>query len=186
MNLWKYIFLLSFTLILIVGCSTKTEAPPDVTLSYKEYRETFNDMSANLKIADFEKVEVSDKVNLIAVEKDFSFGKRTFLTLTGEQTNEETQERIIFQNKKSKVIGIVNLIFLEKSVGNNLIYWNSNASDFFDKEKIKQPFDENIIAYKNMLIKITVFPTNKKESDNIDYLYNITKDVTHYLTSKEN
>lgn len=129
-------------------------------ISYNQYRSLFDNMIKELKIADSEKTEKTDNVNLVAIDKESSFGTRSVLTLTGEQTNQETQERIIYTNKKNENLALIDLIYLHSSVGKDMIFLpasteTSRENPFFQK------FNECILSYNNILIKITIISNDK-------------------------
>ncbi|MBE0336183.1 hypothetical protein [Paenibacillus sp. 23TSA30-6] len=119
----KIIFLTSALLciLIVTGCndsaqqdSSKPNVPsPTVqvddtkkssSLSYKQYRDLFSDMSQELQPAPFNFLENTKGNNIVAFDKEWSFGTRSMLTLDGQPTNEETQERIIYKKKDGTLL----------------------------------------------------------------------------------
>jgi len=98
------------------------ESEHESILTYQEYRKLFNDMGSQLVIPNAKLIEKTDDVNLVAIDKSFSFGTRSVLTLNGDQTNQETQERIVYKDKDSEIITLIDLIYLKSFLGNDMIF----------------------------------------------------------------
>ncbi len=172
-------------IITLIGCNTQftndysgKPANSNDMMSYSQYRDLFNRMSNYLEIRDYKKLEQSDGVNLIAIDKKFSFNNRSVLTLTGEQTNEETQERIIYTDNDHVVL-IIDLIYLDTSLGKDMIFWRSNSTDHLKDDPVIQNIDEAILSFYNILVKISIY--SKDEKLNFQTSYDVIDQIVTYL-----
>jgi len=137
------------------------ESEHESILTYQEYRKLFNDMGSQLVIPNAKLIEKTDDVNLVAIDKSFSFGTRSVLTLNGDLTNQETQERIVYKDKDSEIITLIDLIYLKSFLGNDMIFWPSHETETFKQEPMLKKYEECIVSYKNILIKVTLISTDK-------------------------
>lgn len=149
-------------------------------LTYEQFRKLFNDMATNISIPNSKQVEKTDGLNLVAIDKNFSFGKRLFLTLNGDQSDEETQERIIFKDENG-IITLIDLIYLKSFVGNDLILWPTHETKTFKSESIMKQFDEAIVSYNNVLVKISQISDDKPLQ--LQNMYETIESMTSFLQS---
>ncbi|MFK4372644.1 MULTISPECIES: hypothetical protein [unclassified Paenibacillus] len=61
-------------------------------------------MSQELQPAPFNFLESTKGNNIVSFDKEWSFGTRSMLTLDGQSTDEETQERIIYKKKDGTLL----------------------------------------------------------------------------------
>ncbi|MCY6485386.1 hypothetical protein OW763_13700 [Clostridium aestuarii] len=87
-----------------------------------------------------------------------SFNKRGFLTLSGNfSANEKpTQKRITYINNDSNCIVNFNIIYLNKPLENDLIFWRDSGAKNKNIKEIFNNYKEMIFSYKNSLIKIDI------------------------------
>lgn len=170
-------------IILIQGCHY-SESENNNLLSYEQFKKLFNELSEEFLPTNFVKVASTDNVELVAIDKESSFGKREILTLTGEQSNQETQERVVYGNEENKQIIYIDIIYLTKELDKDMVYWNSGAlNEQLDNDIIKN-FDENILSFYNILIKVTVF-TEGIGKDSNTILRETTLELVNYLNKND-
>lgn len=150
---------LIFGLLMLVGCSksspnTAMNEVDHTMISYEQYRALFRNMAAQLELPSSKLIEKTDDINLVAIDKEFSLGKRAILTLDGEESNTETQERIYYQDKK-QVITVIDLVYLNASLGKDMIFWPTNSTDTYNEHDFLHNYDECMISYNNILVKIS-------------------------------
>lgn len=151
---------LIFGLLMLVGCSKSS--PPSYAMnevdptmiSYEQYRALFRNMAAQLELPSSKLIEKTDDINLVAIDKEFSLGKRSILTLDGEQSNTETQERIYYQDG-NQVITVIDLIYLNASLGKDMIFWPTKQTNTYNEHDFLHNYDECMISYNNILVKIS-------------------------------
>lgn len=156
----KLAIVLIFGLLMLVCCSKSS--PPSYAMnevdhtmiSYEQYRALFRNMAAQLELPSSKLIEKTDDINLVAIDKEFSLGKRSILTLDGEQSNTETQERIYYQDKK-QVITVIDLVYLNTSLGKDMIFWPTNSTDTYNEHDFLHNYDECMLSYDNILVKIS-------------------------------
>lgn len=175
--------LLLFLIVVIVSACANTQSSEEKiekssSISYEKYRSLFDRIGEELAIPNFEMIEKTDTTNIIGIDETMSFGKRTILTLNGDQEPEETQERVIFENKDSGQIILLDLIYLDAELDKDMVFWPATTTTY-KEEKILQQFEEAILAYNNILVKITQISSNEKlNSDDFPKTINA---VTDYL-----
>jgi hypothetical protein len=150
----------------------------DPKLTYAQYRQLYNDMSANLTLPSVKKVEdYTDRGYLVFVEPELTFGKRNVLTLTGEQTNETTQSKIAYEGDGVAVY--LDLIYLDHSLSNDMVYMEGGTK-YFKDQKFDDKFQETLLSYKNTLIRIGIYATSERPIPS-SMLNDIGKNVVTYL-----
>jgi hypothetical protein len=180
-----------FTLTLLSGCneekviSTSTIAEAkQKSFSHKRYQSIFNSMVKDLKFKDYNFIEATEENNLTFIEKDFSFGKRAYLTLDGKDSRLETQERLVYQKKDKTTYLIVDVILLNKKLENDMAYWNSRNGKAFQEGSPLRVFDDNLLIVNNLLIQTMVLSTNGKGLLSTES-YTVTKVLIDYLEKKK-
>ena len=152
-----------------MGCSSDTIAPtvpPGVatetstevqseTISYDKYYSLFVDMAKTLKIPGTTEVDQTDNTHIVGVGPDYSFGSRTFLTLDGTQSRKVTQQRIVFKDNDQDVYTFIDLVYTKESLGKDMVFWPTKSIDTYEKESFLKKYDECMLSYNNVLIKIT-------------------------------
>lgn len=165
--------------LIVTGCngvtqqpdSSKTNIPApslkvdtskkDDSMSYTQYRDLFADMSQKLHLDSFNYIESTQGSNVVAIDKDWSFGARSMLTREGKPTDEETQERIIYKRKDDTLL-LIDLIYLKDAVGNDMVLWPTHETKAYQKEAVLQSLDEAMLTYKNVIVKITLITKGQK------------------------
>lgn len=119
----------------------------------------------------------------VIIDKESSFGKRKFMTLSGENNtpSEITQHRNIYLADDEKTICVIDIIFSPKYIGNDMMLWSSNYSDKYKNHPIISMFKENIISYENYIIKTMIFPNDEVKSPDVSVLRDITNQIVIYL-----
>ena len=140
-----------FVSAFLSGCSKKTEL-----ISYDEYNKLFNDISKNFTPPNLTKTFSQDQLMLVAIDKENSFGKRQFLTLDGEQSHTPTQKKIIYESKELKCTILIDIIYLNKELDKDMVYWNSYPS---------QGYGDIVLSYRNLLINMTKFSEGEESGD---------------------
>ncbi|MEF2966107.1 hypothetical protein V3851_09725 [Paenibacillus sp. M1] len=155
----RLVILFISTFLILFGCSNQSpnssiNEVDNKLFSYEQYRTLFNDMAAQLKLPSSKMIEKTDDTNLVAIDKEFSLGKRSILTLDGEQSNTETQERIYYQDE-NQVITIIDLVYLNTSLGKDMIFWPTKSADTYNENNFLHNYDECMISYDNILVKVS-------------------------------
>ncbi|ASR48756.1 hypothetical protein B4V02_19685 [Paenibacillus kribbensis] len=195
LNMNKKRFFLRIALLcmlIITGCNDATEQPDsskpnlpapnvqendgkrDTSLSYTQYRDLFTAMSQELQLAPFNFPESTQETNIVAIEKDWSFGARSLLTREGKPTDEETQERIIYKKKNGTLL-LIDLIYLKDTLSNDLIFWPTQETEANKTEDVLKSFDEAMLSYKNVIVKITIAisTVHLREYERINFIHTI-------------
>ncbi|MFD2671112.1 hypothetical protein [Marinicrinis sediminis] len=182
----KYLIVFLILLFSLAGCQEKNQnlkesknAGAKEIFSYAEFRDLFKDMSQNIQILDFKKIEQTEGTDMIAIDKEFSFGKRKMLTYSGEQNDDETQETIRFEDKANGIIIIIDLIYLRNSIGNDMLFWSINNSEYFKDNVNVNRYKEGIFSIENILVKVEIISDNGNLPTGSDY--DIFKSVVDYL-----
>jgi len=182
------ILLASLIIFVFTGCEAdqgniqtnqvqqKDQAP---VLSYQAFRRLFDDMGDQLIIPNAEKVEKSDATNLVAIDRSFSFGTRSILTLNGDQTDQETQERIVYKDIDTGTIILIDLIYLKSYLGNDMVLWPTQALEIYEKEPFLKKYAEAMVSYHNVLVKVSLISNDKPVE--FQKKYNTVKAVISYL-----
>ncbi|WP_149096502.1 hypothetical protein [Paenibacillus terrae] len=180
-------------IIIVTGCNGVTQQPDssvpapsvkvdnskkDGSLSYTQYRDLFADMSQKLQLEPFNFLESTQGSNVVAIDKDWSFGARTMLTRDGKPTDEETQERIIYKNKDDTLL-LIDLIYLKDTLSNDLVLWPTHETEAYQKEAVLQSFDEAMLTYKNVIVKITLI--TKEPKAELSDMQSVLKSVTSFI-----
>lgn len=154
---------------LTTGCDSDTkvlEKPSSVAtvtspttepsaMSYDKYYSLFVDMAKNLKIPDAKEVDQTNSTHIVAVGPSYSFDTRTFLTLDGTQSGKVTQQRIVFKDNDQDAYTFIDLVYVKESLGKDMVFWPTKSMDTYEKEPFLKKYDECMLSYNNILIKIT-------------------------------
>lgn len=182
------ILLASLMIFLFTGCEADQgniqtnqvqQRDQATVLSYQAFRQLFDDMGSQLVIPNAEKVEKSDATNLVAIDRSFSFGTRSILTLNGDQTDQETQERIAYKDVDTGTIILIDLIYLKSYLGNDMVFWPTQALEIYEKEPVLKKYDEAMVSYHNVLVKVSLISKDKPVE--FQKKYNTLKAVISYL-----
>lgn len=176
--------------LLLQGCSSeksnnssvKSNSNQSQTLiSYDNYKKLFNDMSEKFLPAGFSKEAATDNVSIVAINKESSFGKRENLTVDGKQSDQETQKRIAYEDKEHKYILFIDIIYLNKELDKDLVYWNTNFLEKYKNNSLISKFDDNILSYHNLLIKMTMFSEGESSAISSDVIRKSTLEMVKFL-----
>lgn len=180
MNMFKKYILLILTIFIFTGCNnSKTSNMNDqnLFLSYQQYEDLFKNMSLNLELEDYEEKNYTNETNLIFIDKHFSFNKRKYLTLDGEDSGKETQEMIYFSNKSKNKFVILSLIYINAHLEKDIVYIKSKPIKI--PSSTYEKIGEYIFSYGNVLIKVTII--NNEESVSFEQSYAIADSILDFL-----
>lgn len=181
----KAIFILMICIIFLAnGCTKqepKVEEETKPFFSYMEFRNLFSDMIQELAIEQYEKVAQTTDDNLIAIDKESSFGQRKFLTVDGTQSYKETQERIAFFNKDTNCLVFVDLIYLKQNLSNDLLFVKPDFIDVNDYGIYSYKSQNTILSFHNILIQITLVDNNEDKKAELIPVMKVTNEVVKYL-----
>ncbi|MBJ6363933.1 hypothetical protein ACFOQM_22150 [Paenibacillus sp. GCM10012307] len=187
----KYFFKLSPLLLImflalgISGCQNFNNGPSDKLITYEEYSNLYRNFSTNFNPPDLTKVAIEDRIALVAIDKESSFGKRSYLTVSGQQDERVSQRRLAYENTSEKYIVFVDLIYLNKLLDNDLVYWNTNSINQYKDNALLKKFDDNILSYRNILIKITMFSEGEQNAASSDVIRKTTLSIVDFLESNQ-
>lgn len=156
----------------------------DKKMSYDQFIMLAEDINKNLNIPNFINLEGNQGPQLVAIEKELAFDKRQYLTLDGEANDQVTQKRIEFKSNDNTYLAVIDVIYLDKVLNNDLIFWSYPLENNKENEFLRKTFVENILSYKNCLIKISLIAVPNYTIDDIK-LTEFTKHVSKYLKKYE-
>ncbi|WP_152663500.1 hypothetical protein [Paenibacillus wulumuqiensis] len=185
-------------MVLLIGCnkepqpvpvnptvqSTKSESASEPLLNYNDYNQLFTKMVVDMNLRDHVQVDKTTSVNIVAIEPEYSFGKRKYLTADGEQSATTTQRRIIYKEKQADVYTLIDVIYTDHSMGKDMIYWPTQSLDIYQKQNKLKKYDQCMLAYNNVLINITRISKNKPLE--LAGMQHTIESVTDYLSHYKN
>ncbi|KZZ84846.1 hypothetical protein [Bacillus sp. SJS] len=167
-------FSILLALFMLVGCNlnenqgvhttTKVHAEkkkPEL-ITYDRYQSLLNELGNSIKVEGFQFKGASTDTQITIVGKKASFGKREFLTIGGKMDGKETNERVFFENNNTNVVTVLDLIYLEKPMDNDMLYWDQSVPYGLKNKEVLATYDESMLVYKNIIFKITVLNLNDK------------------------
>lgn len=180
------ICLLLMTILMFSSCRSESniENESDNFIKYDQFIFMFDTINQDMKLSGYENLGGNEGVELVFIDERISFGKRNYLTIDNELNSSSTQQRIEYMSEDEKSLAIIDLIYLDKLLNNDLIYWSNPLSGNSENEFIRKTFTENIISYKNILIKISLFAIDSNEI-NPSMLTGISTEVVDYIQSIE-
>lgn len=184
--------LLTLSLFSLIGCqqvnahsendnkgieSKKTE---EKTLSYNQYEKLFKNMVKDVKVPGYTLKSSTSDVEVLRLSKDFSFGKREYMTTKGTFNGEQpksTQESLFYESSNKDRMIIVTIAYTKSFIGNDMASY-SVWSDYGLKTSLIDKTDLMTITYKNLII--TIIQTNEKKAEPND-TQNATRTIVKYL-----
>lgn len=208
MKKYKLLFNISIVLVvafLIQGCSStpqkstvssninKTQSQKTVSnadnentiLSYDKFEKIFKDVCDKFTVAGFTKSGATQPGSIVVVEKKSSFGKRQFLTLDGSQSSPETQETVSYDENDSKYELFLDFIYLNKDIGNDLVYSNGHFIQKYNKDNIASKYDDCILSFHNILIHATLISECANSAASTTILTKASMDLPDFLKKYE-
>lgn len=151
-------------------------------LSYEEFTDFFNYFDERLSLQGYKNLGNNDFVQIVGIDKEASFGKRKFLTLDGMQSTLQTQKRIEYTKSDGSEYIVIDFIYLDKPLYKDLLYWNDPLWNE-ENEHFKDIFTDNMLSYKNIMIKTTVFSASVGGEESINNsLSHITRQVVDLIS----
>lgn len=176
------VFLLTFSIacnIFLLCCQengTTTRA-----LSYEEFIACFENFDENLELKGYRNLENNDSPQIVYIANEFSFGKREYLTLDNRQSTLQTQKRIEFEKNDKSELVVIDFIYLDAPLYEDLLYWNDPLWNK-ENEQLTDSYTDNIISIKNVLIKLSIFSLGQGTEESINKsLSSITLQVVNLL-----
>lgn len=160
---------------------TYTEA-----LSYQEFTSFFDNFNNNFKIEGYQNLYNNDTPQIVYIGPAASFGKRSYLTVDGNASDLQTQKRIEFidiSTDNGKLITI-DFIYLDTPLYADMLYWNDPLWNDENKH-LKDIYTDNILSYRNVLIKTSVFSFEDGEENISKDLIEITACVTSFISGTQ-
>lgn len=131
--------------------------------NYEDFRQLYEEMENNLDIEDYGVIYGSNGKHTVAIGPELTFGNGVFLTLSGDNINDPTQDVLYFESKDMQTLICVSISYTESYIGNDCIYYLPSSGEDAFESKLKDLSDYMIISYKNLVI--TVHQTNKEKVD---------------------
>lgn len=185
----KAIFILMICIIFLAsGCTKqepKVEEETEPSFSYVDFRNLFSDMGQELEVEQYEKVGQTTDDNLIAIDKESSFGQRKYLTVDGTQNYNETQERIAYFNKNTNCLIFVDLIYMKQNLSNDLLFVKPDFIDVNDFGIYSYKSQNTILSFHNILVQITLVDNNEDKKAELLPVMDVTNEVVKYLNNYE-
>lgn len=136
------------------------------TLSYSQYTDMVQNLSDQFMPPGFSNRLLPDaETTIVAVDKEASFGRRTFLTVDGEQNVQVTQKRIAYESQNESQVLFVDVIFLNEVLPKDMLYRNTHNYGKYHSDALISQVDDTILSYKNLLFKLTYFSKNERKQD---------------------
>lgn len=183
------IFILMICIIFLAsGCTKqepKVEEETEPSFSYVDFRNLFSDMGQELEVEQYEKVGQTTDDNLIAIDKESSFGQRKYLTVDGTQNYNETQERIAYFNKNTNCLIFVDLIYMKQNLSNDLLFVKPDFIDVNDFGIYSYKSQNTILSFHNILVQITLVDNNEDKKAELLPVMDVTNEVVKYLNNYE-
>lgn len=155
-------------------------------VSYEEFISFFEQMDYRLSLTGYENIGNNEMTQIIYIDSDASFGRRNYLTLDNQQSDLQTQKRIEFVSLTYDEFVAIDFIYLAAPLYKDLIYWNDPLKND-ENQFIKDVYTDNILSFKNILIKISVASTSKGNEESINKsLTQITNQVVDCIIQVEN
>lgn len=169
---------------IITACTSRKiiEKKSDNFIEYNEFISAFHSMNQDMELTNYNNLGGNNGVELVYIDERLSFGKRNYLTLDNKQNNVSTQQRIEYMEDNGESLAVIDVIYLDKELSNDLIYWSNPLSENSENEFIRESYTENIISYKNTLVKISLFATDSNVVDP-SMLTGISAEVIEYIQS---
>jgi len=159
---------------------TKNESNTQGVFSYTEFLNFASNVNNNLSFENYQNVSSSD-TQIVAIDKDLSFGKRGFTTLNGNQSNFTTQRSIVYLSNDTTHVITIDFIYLDKPLYNDLLFWRYPVENEASKSTANN-FNENIICYKNVMINICIF-TQPNQPDSLMELTNVSHQFVDFINN---
>jgi hypothetical protein len=169
-------------MLVFSSCESKTKSDNVDFIDYEKFTTLFYKMNTEMKLTNYVNLGGNEGVELVYIDKRLSFDKRNYLTLDNEQSNLSTQQRIEYKDDDDKILLVIDLIYLDKPLNNDLIYWSNPLSSNSENEFIRETFIENIVSYNNVLIKMSLFAIGSNKL-NDSMLTGISVEVIDYIQS---
>ena len=176
------IFCFLISMLVFSSCESKTKSDNVDFIDYEKFTTLFYKMNTEMKLTNYVNLGGNEGVELVYIDKRLSFDKRNYLTLDNEQSNLSTQQRIEYKDDDDKILLVIDLIYLDKPLNNDLIYWSNPLSSNSENEFIRETFIENIVSYNNVLIKMSLFAIGSNKL-NDSMLTDISVEVIDYIQS---
>lgn len=159
-----------------INTSKKSE-----NVSYEEFGATFNKFRDEMVFEGFEIVPESLGTSVIYIDKELSFETREFMTIDDTYSVDTTQKSLEYYNEQEKIVLTVDFIYLPEAVGKDMVYWY-NPSNASVNDIIRNTYAENMLSYKNVLIKIGMIAIADKNADDRK-LAETTKQVVEFINA---
>lgn len=184
LKLYLFIILL-FMCFNLVGCNFKKENNDNVASTinnfekdlekdseeniykYEEYEELYTYLLENMDIEDYLITTIVYDNFVVAIDKEWSFGTRTYMNMDNElYSPKPIQKTITFENKNGISQFLLAVCYRENYIGEDMIFCGDNTLE-------NTYSDISIICYKNILFSINVLTNenniDEKNEKNSDY-----------------
>lgn len=155
----------------------------DKNLDYNTYEELFKYLIKNIDVPNFSVKASTLGNNISKIDKDLSFNKREYITLTGKMEIDNispTEEQIILENKEQEKQITIGILYTNSYLGNDLVGWLNNQGFSDINSDLASKNNSVILTYKNLIISINQCSTNKID---IDTSINTVRELIHLLKS---
>lgn len=150
-------------------------------IAYNDYLSICTSANDSLNIGDYSKLRSQLGTDIVYIDKELSFGKRSFLTTDDTASEFVTQERIEYLSEDSQYLVVIDFVYLNSTLDDDLIYWN-NPINVEANEFMRSSYGENILAFHNILVKTTIFATSNSPVSDV-MLTEITMNIVEFLKS---
>lgn len=150
--------------------SSLTSTDNSSTLSYLEYLKLYFQVRDSLDVSGYVLKDSTQDTHIIGIDLPLSFYKRDVLTTTGESNGYDTQKTMLFENANKKSIVMIDIIFTDTVLGNDMAYVQSATEWNVDNKELLGLYNEILLTYKNTILKLTLLSeTDGEHKDLFDF-----------------
>jgi hypothetical protein len=178
----KNISIIIFGIILLCSCSNEKNSKKEVSNdkevnvyskefeketsdAYKQFKKIYNYIADDLNFEGYNDKKTNKNTVLVYVNKKVTFNEKEALTVNGKAIEEtETQKDIVFYNEKEGKYIIIDVIYSENKLKNDLLYLQGLG----DTPTYPQ-YDNTstyLYSFNHSYLKLTVVDTKRKINDN--------------------
>lgn len=178
---WAYRITISSLIVALICllCIIVLSAQDKEKISYDDYVSICTSANDSLNIGDYSKLRSQLGTDIVYIDKEVSFGRRNFLTIDDIASELVTQKRIEYLSEDSQYLVVIDFVYLNSTLDNDLIYWN-NPINVEANKFMRNNYGENILAFHNILVKTMIFATSNSPVSDV-MLTDITMNIVEFL-----
>lgn len=178
---WAYGITISSLIVALICllCISVLSGQDKEKISYDDYVLICTSANDSLNIGDYSKLRSQLGTDIVYIDKEVSFGRRSFLTIDDNASELVTQKRIEYLSEDRQYLVVIDFVYLNSTLDNDLIYWN-NPVDVEANKFMRNNYGENIVVFHNILVKTMIFATSNSPVNDV-MLTDITMNIVEFL-----